>query len=250
VRSTTQSRDRDPACSAQQRHSTNPLIYNTDPQSFHSNTDSITHFDSNSHVSELESYFREYKRALNQSIVLDDNYYREFEAFVNACNSMGSVSDTETDPLSEPSTGYYSSAPVAMGPNSSPDPSLEFLEFYYPTDSSSAAPSTSTLVTNQSSPDKPCQCRICGKWFHRKAGAYGCQNQHLNVRPYLCTKKCGDPNWCVACSVPRVCPRSDVESLHLHSNKAFASKKQLSKHDRPYMQKVLACRFWYVSRQN
>ncbi|PVG04078.1 hypothetical protein CPB86DRAFT_200545 [Serendipita vermifera] len=188
----------------------------TNTQSFQSTTDSIVHFDSNHHVSELENYFREYKRALNQSIILDQNYYREFEAFVNACNSMGSMSDAETDPSSDPSPSSYS-ALVAMGPDSSPELSFDA----YPMDPNFAGPSTSTLVTTQSSPDKPCQCRICGKWYHRKAGAYGCQNQHLNIKPYLCTKKCGDPN----------------------CNKSFASKKQLSKHDRPYLQKVSACRF-------
>jgi hypothetical protein len=38
-------------------------------------------------------------------------------------------------------------------------------------------------------------CRQCGKAFTRRELAGGCENRHQNLRPFLCTKHCGDPNW-------------------------------------------------------
>jgi hypothetical protein len=38
-------------------------------------------------------------------------------------------------------------------------------------------------------------CRQCGKLFRRRALAEGCENRHQNLRPFPCTKHCGDLNW-------------------------------------------------------
>ncbi|PVG04079.1 hypothetical protein CPB86DRAFT_200570 [Serendipita vermifera] len=101
----------------------------------------------------------------------------------------------------------------------------------------SAIPSSSTAYLPSHPRDLPPPdsgyahpCRICGRRFLRKAGSDRCQNQHLGSRPYMCTGKCGDEN----------------------CTKTFACRKQLSKHDRPPVDKVSACRFCQrlFSRQN
>ncbi|PVG03775.1 hypothetical protein CPB86DRAFT_778880 [Serendipita vermifera] len=38
-------------------------------------------------------------------------------------------------------------------------------------------------------------CQQCHKPFHRRALAEACENRHNNLRPFHCTKQCGDPNW-------------------------------------------------------
>jgi hypothetical protein len=75
------------------------------------------------------------------------------------------------------------------------------------TPSSPRPPSLSNPITldrNSVSPrhelndsNKPHTCSGCGKAFHRKARAEGCENRHRDLRPYTCTKQCGNPNWYV-----------------------------------------------------
>ncbi|PVF91884.1 hypothetical protein CPB86DRAFT_846246 [Serendipita vermifera] len=44
--------------------------------------------------------------------------------------------------------------------------------------------------------EDPNQCSICLKVYPRIAGAEGCENRHLGKKPYVCTRKCGNKNWC------------------------------------------------------
>jgi hypothetical protein len=55
--------------------------------------------------------------------------------------------------------------------------------------------STISSSTNAGRTVKTHPCHQCGKRFARRALAEGCQNRHLNLKPFLCRKRCGDTNW-------------------------------------------------------
>jgi hypothetical protein len=40
-------------------------------------------------------------------------------------------------------------------------------------------------------------CSQCGRAFTRRELAEGCENRHQKLRPFSCTKRCGDLNWYV-----------------------------------------------------
>jgi hypothetical protein len=65
-------------------------------------------------------------------------------------------------------------------------------------------PSTTTLAVNQSNASSSANmgrngkthlCYQCGKGFSRRVSAEGCENRHLNIKPFQCERRCGDPNW-------------------------------------------------------
>jgi hypothetical protein len=49
--------------------------------------------------------------------------------------------------------------------------------------------------TSQGDFNKPHQCSFCAKVYPRVASAKGCENRHRHIKPYTCTKKCGDESW-------------------------------------------------------
>jgi hypothetical protein len=38
-------------------------------------------------------------------------------------------------------------------------------------------------------------CMICGRKYIRQSRAEACHRGHINAKPFVCTKKCGDINW-------------------------------------------------------
>jgi hypothetical protein len=76
-------------------------------------------------------------------------------------------------------------------------------ELNFPTASPSIPPVTAAVnnhSNNISYTSTQCtanvhSCARCGKLYHRRALAQGCENRHQNLRPFPCTKRCGDQNW-------------------------------------------------------
>jgi hypothetical protein len=54
-------------------------------------------------------------------------------------------------------------------------------------------PSTNPRRTKKNHP-----CAQCGRAFTRRELAEGCRNRHQKLRPFSCTKQCGDLNWYIA----------------------------------------------------
>ncbi|PVG04029.1 hypothetical protein CPB86DRAFT_197996 [Serendipita vermifera] len=65
----------------------------------------------------------------------------------------------------------------------------------------------------------PRQCTICLREYPRIAGAKGCENRHLRIKPYVCTKRCGNEN----CTM------------------TFAAEKEWHRHDCPPETKMFHC---------
>ncbi|PVG03774.1 hypothetical protein CPB86DRAFT_869195 [Serendipita vermifera] len=75
--------------------------------------------------------------------------------------------------------------------------------------------STYTSFTNT----KEHPCEQCHKLFRRRSLAEACENRHINLQPFHCTRQCGDPN----------------------CTKSFSGKKEWYRHDRPLSKKQVPC---------
>ncbi|PVG04028.1 hypothetical protein CPB86DRAFT_809931 [Serendipita vermifera] len=74
------------------------------------------------------------------------------------------------------------------------DPSLSLSSTFQSANTMAAVPP----VFIESKPHDSHQCSICFKEYPRVAGAEGCENRHLQIKPYVCTRRCGNKNWYVA----------------------------------------------------
>jgi hypothetical protein len=82
---------------------------------------------------------------------------------------------------------------------------LPVSEFMFPPMSPAMPPVTTGTVNdpdfsssmNPRHTKKTHPCHQCGRAFTRRELAEGCENRHQNLRPFLCTKHCGDNNWYV-----------------------------------------------------
>ncbi|PVF91882.1 hypothetical protein CPB86DRAFT_802481, partial [Serendipita vermifera] len=138
--------------------------------------------DDTSHIPDLDDLFWEYMHARKRYALNPEEYEKEWSAWLRIY--LFGDSDA-VNKSSKPCPIGGSS--LLLGSVSSQPANIE--------------PHSRSLALQFKSRDT-CHCSICFKEYPRVAGAQGCKNRHLQIKPYVCTKKCGNENWDEAAREP------------------------------------------------
>ncbi|CAG8620451.1 5987_t:CDS:2, partial [Acaulospora colombiana] len=126
----------------------------------------------------LDDLFWEHMYSVERYALSQEEYEAEFSAWLRSYLFSDSIT---TEIATEVPISYVTHA-EAEDPPHLPDSHL-------------FNPASPPIMTNIEHNTKSHLCKICSKAFHRVTGAKGCENRHRRVKPYACTKKCGDKNW-------------------------------------------------------